>query len=102
MSRIRHQHGLGRADLIPLLGTASRVSEVFSGKRELSMTMVRNLRERFQVSAILPRRPRKRLAAKPKMRRQRLSVSNVPTAVRYDIFDTAYPLAGTPVIAMIN
>ena len=60
------QHGLSRSDLIPLLGTASRVSEVLSGKRELSMTMVRRLRERFQISAdllISPLRERKRLAA---------------------------------------
>ena len=60
------QHGLARADLIPLLGTASRVSEVLSGKRELSMTMVRNLRERFHVSAdvlVSPNLTRKRLAA---------------------------------------
>jgi HTH-type transcriptional regulator / antitoxin HigA len=47
------QHGLTRADLVPLLGTASRVSEVMNGKRELSMSMVRKLRERFQISADL-------------------------------------------------
>lgn len=60
------QHGLSRADLVPLLGTASRVSEVLSGKRELSMTMVRRLRERFHVSADLlvsPSRSRKSIAA---------------------------------------
>jgi antitoxin component HigA of HigAB toxin-antitoxin module len=45
---------------IPLLGTASRVSEVLTGKRELSMTMVRKLRERFHIPADLlipPLRP---------------------------------------------
>jgi HTH-type transcriptional regulator/antitoxin HigA len=47
------QHNLSRADLVPLLGTASRVSEVLTGKRELSMTMVRRLRERFNISADL-------------------------------------------------
>jgi len=47
------QHGLSRSELVPLLGTASRVSEVMNGKRELSMTMVRKLRERFRVSADL-------------------------------------------------
>jgi HTH-type transcriptional regulator / antitoxin HigA len=47
------QHGLSRADLVPILGTASRVSEVLNGKRELSMSMVRKLRERFHVSADL-------------------------------------------------
>jgi HTH-type transcriptional regulator / antitoxin HigA len=47
------QHGLSRTDLVPILGTASRVSEVLNGKRELSMSMVRKLRERFHVSADL-------------------------------------------------
>lgn len=60
------QHGLSRADLVPLLGTPSRVSEVLNGKRELSLPMVRRLRERFHVSAdllISPARARRRLAA---------------------------------------
>jgi HTH-type transcriptional regulator/antitoxin HigA len=47
------QHGLSRADLVPFLGTLSRVSEVMTGKRELSMSMVRKLRERFHISADL-------------------------------------------------
>ena len=66
LAYLMDQHGLSRADLVPLLGTASRVSEVLSGKRDLSMTMVRKLRERFRVSAdlLLPRtRTRRRLAA---------------------------------------
>ena len=61
LTYLMDQHGLSRADLVPLLGTASRVSEVLNGKRELSMSMVRKLRERFQVSAdvlISPKRPR--------------------------------------------
>lgn len=61
LSYLLEQHGLARADLVPLLGTASRVSEVLNGKRELSMSMVRNLRERFQISAdllISPKRSR--------------------------------------------
>jgi HTH-type transcriptional regulator/antitoxin HigA len=60
------QHGLARADLVPLLGTASRVSEVLSGKRELSMSMVCRLRERFHISADLlvsRRRVRRTVAA---------------------------------------
>ncbi len=50
------QHGLSRADMIPVLGTASRVSEVLSGKKGLSMTMVQRLRARFGVpaDALLP------------------------------------------------
>ena len=53
---IRHlmdQHGLTRADLIPLLGTPSRVSEVLRGKKGLSMAMVQRLRARFRVPADL-------------------------------------------------
>ena len=45
------QHGLTRADLVPLLGTPSRVSEVLSGKKELSIPMVQRLRDRFRLPA---------------------------------------------------
>ncbi len=51
LTYLMDQHGLTRADLVPLLGTASRVSEVMNGKRELSMSMVRKLRDRFHISA---------------------------------------------------
>jgi HTH-type transcriptional regulator/antitoxin HigA len=65
------QHGLTRADLVPILGTPSRVSEVLRGKKGLSMTMVQRLRARFRVPAelLLPppkmpaRRSTKRAAA---------------------------------------
>jgi HTH-type transcriptional regulator/antitoxin HigA len=70
---IRHlmdQHGLTRADMVPILGTPSRVSEVLGGKKELSMTMVQRLRARFRVPAdlLIPppkqaRRTTKRAAA---------------------------------------
>ena len=53
LNYLMDQHGLSRADLVPLLGTPSRVSEVLTGKRELSMSMVRRLRDRFQISADL-------------------------------------------------
>ena len=45
------QNDLTRADLVPLLGTPSRVSEILSGKRELSITMIQRLRDRFKVPA---------------------------------------------------
>ncbi len=51
---IRHlmdQHGLTRADMVPILGTPSRVSEVLRGKKGLSMGMVQRLRARFRVPA---------------------------------------------------
>ncbi len=72
---IRHlmdQHGLTRADLVPALGTLSRVSEILRGKKGLSMAMVQRLRARFRVPAelLLPplpktsaKRSRKRAAA---------------------------------------
>jgi HTH-type transcriptional regulator / antitoxin HigA len=70
---IRHlmdQHGRTRADMVPLLGTPSRVSEVLRGKKELSMVMVQRLRARFRVPAdlLIPppkeaRRAAKRVAA---------------------------------------
>jgi HTH-type transcriptional regulator/antitoxin HigA len=53
---IRHlmeQHGLTRADMAPILGTPSRVSEVLRGKKGLSMAMVQRLRARFHVPADL-------------------------------------------------
>src|SRR5258708_39221069 len=53
---IRHlmdQHGLTRADMVPILGTSSRVSEVLKGKKGLSMAMVQRLRTRFRVPADL-------------------------------------------------
>jgi HTH-type transcriptional regulator/antitoxin HigA len=57
LTYLMEQHNLSRADLVPLLGTASRVSEVLNGKRELSMSMIRKLRERFHISAdlLIPR-----------------------------------------------
>ena len=66
---IRHlmdQHGLTRADMIPILGTASRVSEVLRGKKELSITMVQRLRARFRVPAdfLIPPPKQARRAAK--------------------------------------
>jgi HTH-type transcriptional regulator/antitoxin HigA len=67
LTYIMDQHDLSRADMAEILGTASRVSEVLTGKRELSMTMVQRLRERFHVSAdlLIPpvSRMRKRVAA---------------------------------------
>jgi len=53
---VRHlmdQHGLSRADMVPILVTPSRVSEVLSGKKGLSMAMVQRLRARFRVPADL-------------------------------------------------
>jgi len=37
------QAGLTRRDLIPIFGTTARISEVFNGKRSLTLEMVRKL-----------------------------------------------------------
>jgi HTH-type transcriptional regulator/antitoxin HigA len=60
---IRHlmdQHDLTRADLVPILGTPSRVSEILRGKKGLSMAMLQRLRALFRVPAevLLPPVPR--------------------------------------------
>jgi HTH-type transcriptional regulator/antitoxin HigA len=64
---LMEQHGLTRADMVPILGTPSRVSEVLAGKKELSMAMVQRLRARFRVPADLlippPRKASARRAA---------------------------------------
>src|SRR5713226_5574376 len=69
---IRHpmdQHGLTRADLVPILGTPSRVSEVLRGKKGLSMAMVQRLRARFRVPAELLLPPPNKRSAKRSMKR---------------------------------
>lgn len=69
---IRHlmdQHGLTRADMVPVLGTPSRVSEVLRGKKGLSMAMVQRLRARFRVPAELLLAPPKKNARRRPARR---------------------------------
>lgn len=43
--------GMQRKDLIPVLGSKSRVSEIMNRKRKLTMEMVRNLHLTMQVPA---------------------------------------------------
>jgi HTH-type transcriptional regulator/antitoxin HigA len=53
------QHGLNRADLVPLLGSVERVDDILRGRRQLTLAMVQRLRARFQVPAdlLLPSAP---------------------------------------------
>ena len=44
------QHGLRQKDLVDVFGSASIVSEVLSGKRDLNKEHIRRLSERFHVS----------------------------------------------------
>src|SRR5450432_1074867 len=69
---IRHlmdQHGLTRADMVPILGTPSRVSEVLQGKKGLSMAMVQRLRARFRVPADLLLPPLRKASARRSTKR---------------------------------
>ena len=43
------QRGLTPQDLAPIIGSRSKVSEVLSGKREITMSMARALRERLGI-----------------------------------------------------
>ena len=45
------QMGLSRKDLEPMIGTRARVAEVFSGKRGLSVNMIRRLNEDLGIPA---------------------------------------------------
>jgi HTH-type transcriptional regulator/antitoxin HigA len=43
--------GLSRKDLIPLIGSRARVSEILNKKRSLSITMIRELQKGLGISA---------------------------------------------------
>ena len=66
---LMEQHGLTRADMVPILGTPSRVSEVLRGKKRLSMAMVQRLRARFNVPADLLLPPLKKAPARGSAKR---------------------------------
>lgn len=58
------QRGLSRRDLEPLIGSRARVSEVLSGRRHLTLPMIRRLHERLGIPAeSLIRLPRSNPAA---------------------------------------
>lgn len=45
------QMGLSQSDLVPVIGSRSKVSEVLSGKRSLSVRMIRALHESLKIPA---------------------------------------------------
>jgi len=55
--------GLTRKDLEPLIGTRTRVAEVLSRKRGLSIRMIRRLHERLGIPAEVLIRPSRRSKA---------------------------------------
>lgn len=52
------QRGLTRKELEPVLGSRMRVSEVLSGKRSLSLKMIRRLHEALQIPTDILIQPR--------------------------------------------
>jgi HTH-type transcriptional regulator/antitoxin HigA len=50
LSFFMEQHSLKQKDLVKIFGARSTVSEVLSGKRELTKEQIRRLSQRFQVS----------------------------------------------------
>jgi len=94
------QKGLERKDLLPIFGTSARASEILSGKRALTLEMIRKLHLKLDIpleSLIQPakRRARAKAAAKttqersvapkagkkaPKANGKRRAVSSAPSA----------------------
>src|SRR5215470_6213780 len=57
------QQGLTRRDLEEIIGTRTRIAEVLSRKRGLSIAMIRRLHERLGISAEVLIRPTRKSAA---------------------------------------
>ncbi|MEQ1523010.1 MAG: helix-turn-helix domain-containing protein, partial [Aestuariivirga sp.] len=57
------QQGLTRKDLEGIIGTRARIAEVLSGKRELSIAMIRRLNEQLGIRADILIKPTKKRAA---------------------------------------
>ena len=45
------QMGLSRADLVPIIGSRSRVSEVLNRRRDLTIAMIARIREKLGIPA---------------------------------------------------
>ena len=57
------QQGLTRKDLEHIIGTRTRIAEVFNRKRSLSIAMIRRLHDRLGISAEVLIRPSRKDAA---------------------------------------
>jgi HTH-type transcriptional regulator/antitoxin HigA len=68
------QRGTDRADLEPLIGSRGRVSEVLTRKRPLSLSMIRNLQNEWNLPGdVLVRSYKLRKSSSPKTRRTKAS-----------------------------
>jgi HTH-type transcriptional regulator/antitoxin HigA len=63
------QEGLKPKDLIPYIGSKSKVSEVLSGRRALSLTMIRKLVAGLHFPAEVALRPTRAAPARPAKQR---------------------------------
>ena len=57
------QQGLTRKDLEGIIGTRARIAEILSGKRELSIAMIRRLNAELNIPAEILIRPSRKKAA---------------------------------------
>jgi HTH-type transcriptional regulator/antitoxin HigA len=67
------QQGLTRKDLLPVFGTTARISEVLSGKRALTLDMIRKLHDLFDIpfdSLIATATPSKKARVRARPRRR--------------------------------
>ena len=53
LKHLMESNDLKQKDLVPVLGSSGRVSEILSGKREITWGQAKRLAERFSVSADL-------------------------------------------------
>ena len=77
------QQRLSRKDLEPLIGSRARVSEVLTGKRALTLEMVRRVKSGLGISAdllILPVPVRPRLQTPPRVARPKVAKSKKAAA----------------------
>lgn len=66
------QEGLAPKDLVPYIGSASKVSEILSGRRGLSLRMIRNLVEGLAIPAEVLIGPSPVPAMKPRRKLQKV------------------------------
>lgn len=74
------QMNLTRNDLVPYMGSLSRVSEVLSGKRALSLSMIRKLNHGLEIP--LRSLINTRIRSRKKMRRKQRIISRRKRSVR--------------------
>jgi HTH-type transcriptional regulator / antitoxin HigA len=89
------QHGMTRADLAPIMGGKSRVSEFFAGVRSLSITQVGALRERLGLPAdlLIPRVARQ-IATKPRDAAAKLMAEGRRVRPRTEVRTAAVSVGG--------